>query len=56
MTIQKAFFLSSAIPYVNAEPHLGHALELVQSDAIARYQRQRGRELRFTSGDRKSVV
>ena len=50
MTIQKAFFLSSAIPYVNAEPHLGHALELVQSDAIARYQRQRGRELRFTSG------
>src|SRR6187431_469379 len=50
MTIHQAFFLSSAIPYVNAEPHLGHALELVQSDAIARYQRQHGRELRFTSG------
>jgi methionyl-tRNA synthetase len=50
MTIQKAIFLTSAIPYVNAEPHLGHALELVQSDAIARYQRGRGRDLRFTSG------
>jgi len=50
MTIQKPIFLTSAIPYVNAEPHLGHALELVQSDAIARYQRLRGRELHFTSG------
>jgi len=50
MTIQTPIFVSSAIPYVNAEPHLGHALELVQSDAIARYQRGRGRELRFTSG------
>lgn len=50
MTIQKPIFVTSAIPYVNAEPHLGHALELVQSDAIARYQRQLGRDLRFTSG------
>ena len=50
MTIQKPIFLTSAIPYVNAEPHLGHALELVQSDALARYQRARGRDLRFTSG------
>ncbi len=50
MTIQKPIFLTSAIPYVNAEPHLGHALELVQSDALARYQRASGRDLRFTSG------
>lgn len=50
MTTEQPIFLSSAIPYVNADPHLGHALELVQSDAVARYQRQRGRELRFTSG------
>ncbi len=35
-------FVTSAIPYVNAEPHLGHALELVQSDALARYRRSRG--------------
>ena len=50
MTIQKPIFVTSAIPYVNAEPHLGHALELVQSDAIARYQRGLGHDLRFTSG------
>ncbi|MEI9953300.1 MAG: methionine--tRNA ligase [Pseudomonadota bacterium] len=50
MTTHQPFFLTSAIPYVNAEPHLGHALELVQSDAIARYQRGRGADLRFTSG------
>jgi len=50
MTIQKPVFVTSAIPYVNAEPHLGHALELVQSDAIARHQRSLGRDLNFTSG------
>jgi len=50
MTLHSPFFLSSAIPYVNAEPHLGHALELVQSDALARYQRASGRDLYFTSG------
>jgi methionyl-tRNA synthetase len=50
MTIHEPIFVTSAIPYVNAEPHLGHALELVQSDAIARYQRGRGRDLHFTSG------
>ena len=26
------FYITTAIPYVNAEPHLGHALELVQAD------------------------
>jgi methionyl-tRNA synthetase len=50
MNIPQPFFLTSAIPYVNSEPHLGHALELVQSDALARYQRTCGYELRYTSG------
>ncbi|HYQ01254.1 MAG TPA: methionine--tRNA ligase, partial [Polyangiaceae bacterium] len=50
MTIFQPFLLTSAIPYVNSEPHLGHALELVQSDAIARYQRTLGVDLHFTSG------
>ncbi|HEY4102968.1 MAG TPA: methionine--tRNA ligase [Polyangiaceae bacterium] len=44
------YFLTSAIPYVNAEPHLGHALELVQSDALARYERARRGAVWFTSG------
>jgi methionyl-tRNA synthetase len=43
-------FLSTAIPYVNAAPHVGHALELLIGDALARHQRQRGRDVRFTGG------
>ena len=50
MNTPKPVFITSAIPYVNAEPHLGHALELVQSDALARHQRACGRDVRFTSG------
>lgn len=39
------FFISTAIPYVNAAPHIGHALEFVQADIIARYQQMmRGAE------------
>jgi methionyl-tRNA synthetase len=50
MNTPPPIFITSAIPYVNAEPHLGHALELVQSDALARYQRAHGRDVRFCSG------
>ena len=50
MHTSQPIFVTSAIPYVNAEPHLGHALELVQSDAIARYLRASGHEVRFASG------
>ncbi len=44
------FYLTTAIPYVNAAPHLGHALEFVQTDAIARYWKLRGREVRLVTG------
>ncbi|MCX6768910.1 MAG: methionine--tRNA ligase, partial [Candidatus Micrarchaeota archaeon] len=44
------FYLTTAIPYVNAAPHLGHALEFVQTDAIARYQKAQGKELRLVTG------
>jgi methionyl-tRNA synthetase len=42
--------VTTAIPYVNAPPHLGFALELVLADAIARHARARGVEVRFSSG------
>ena len=42
--------LTTAIPYVNGRPHIGHALELVQADVLARHRRQRGDEVRFQSG------
>jgi methionyl-tRNA synthetase len=43
-------YLTTAIPYVNAAPHLGFALELVQADATARRHRAAGRSVRFQTG------
>ena len=45
-----SLYLTTAIPYVNAAPHLGHALELVQADVLARHARLRGRPVRFLTG------
>ena len=45
-----SFYVTTAIPYVNARPHLGFALELVQADVLARYHRQRGDDTRFLTG------
>ena len=47
---KKSFYITTTIPYVNAEPHIGFALELVQSDAIARYQRLLGKDVFFGTG------
>jgi methionyl-tRNA synthetase len=44
------FYVTTAIPYVNAAPHLGHALELVQADVLARHRRSRGQGVRFLTG------
>jgi methionyl-tRNA synthetase len=44
------FYVTTAIPYVNAPPHLGHALELVQADVLARHRRSRGEPVRFLTG------
>ena len=43
-------YLSTTIPYVNARAHLGHALELVQADVLARHHRQAGDEVRAQTG------
>jgi methionyl-tRNA synthetase len=43
-------FLSTTIPYVNAAPHIGFALEAVQADVLARHRRQRGEPVRLLSG------
>ncbi len=39
-------YLSTTIPYVNARPHLGHALEFVQADVLARHHRLAGDQVR----------
>jgi len=44
------FYVTTAIAYVNGEPHLGHAMEFVIGDAIARYMRQHGTPVIFATG------
>ncbi|GBE25188.1 methionine--tRNA ligase [bacterium BMS3Bbin02] len=44
------YYVTTAIPYVNASPHLGHALEFVQADVLARSRRLAGDDVRFLSG------
>ena len=46
----KALFLTTTLPYVNAEPHIGFALEMVQADIIARYRRLMGDDVFFNTG------
>lgn len=44
------FYVAQAIPYVNGEPHLGHAMEIVIADVIARYARAQGKPTLFSTG------
>jgi methionyl-tRNA synthetase len=46
----KKYYLTTAIPYVNARPHVGHALEYVVADAIHRYYEEKGYDTRLVSG------
>src|SRR6266542_3950348 len=50
MTKQKTLYVTTSIPYVNAAPHVGHALEFAQADAVARYYRLQGHDVRLLSG------
>jgi len=43
-------FITTAIPYVNARPHVGFAYELVLADVLARHRRLRGYDVRFITG------
>src|SRR5215210_1656856 len=49
-TSMPKFYLTTAIDYSNGDPHLGHALEKVGADAIARYRRLRGDQVHFLMG------
>jgi methionyl-tRNA synthetase len=43
-------YITTTIPYVNARPHLGHALEFVQADVLARHHRELGEQVRLQAG------
>ena len=44
------YYLTTAIHYPNGKPHIGHAYETIAADVVARFQRLRGREVRFQTG------
>jgi methionyl-tRNA synthetase len=48
--MSKHFYITTTLPYVNAKPHIGFALEIIQADAVARYYRSKGHEVVFNTG------
>src|SRR5580700_7724172 len=49
-------YVTTAIPYVNASPHVGFALEMVQADSLARFYRLSGDEVRFLAGTDENSI
>ncbi len=43
-------YITTTLPYVNAEPHVGFAMEIIRADALARYYRLNGKEVFFNTG------
>ena len=46
----KPYYITTAIPYANGPPHIGHAYEAITTDAIARFMRLDGRDVFFLTG------
>lgn len=52
----KKFYITTAIPYTNDSPHMGHALEFIQVDVAARYHRLIGDNTFFTTGSDENAL
>lgn len=52
----RTIFVTTTTPYVNAAPHVGFALELVQADALARYHRLLGDTTRLQTGTDENAL
>lgn len=50
------FYTTTAIPYLNAAPHIGHAFEFVQADFITRFQKALGKETLLLSGGDENAI
>lgn len=48
--MSKAFYITTTLPYVNSEPHIGFAMEIIQADIIARAKRLQGFDVFFNTG------
>jgi len=54
--MKNKLYITTSIPYVNAQPHIGFALELVQADVLARYARLAGRLVRLQTGTDENAL
>lgn len=50
MAARQTFYITTAIPYANGAPHIGHAYERIATDSIARFHRLDGRDVLFVTG------
>ncbi|WP_419911867.1 methionine--tRNA ligase [Hoeflea sp.] len=50
MSDSNRFYITTAISYPNGKPHIGHAYELIATDALARFQRHDGKDVYFVTG------
>ena len=50
------FYITNSIPYVNAKPHIGHALEFIQSDTVARYHKLLGDDVTLLCGGDENAI
>jgi methionyl-tRNA synthetase len=50
MAIKKTFYVTTAIDYVNAEPHIGHAYQKIVADVLARWSKLQGKDTFFLTG------
>ncbi len=50
MPERATFYITTAIPYANGAPHIGHAYERIATDAFARFHRLDGRDVLFVTG------
>ncbi|MEN9621668.1 MAG: hypothetical protein RLZZ67_102 [Candidatus Parcubacteria bacterium] len=48
--MKKPFYITTTLPYVNAEPHVGFAMEIIRADVIARYKTISGFDVFFNTG------
>src|SRR6476620_11413573 len=44
------FYITTAISYPNGKPHIGHAYEAIAADAMARFRRAQGRDVKLVTG------
>ncbi len=49
-SMPKTFYITTTLPYVNSDPHVGFAMEIIRADAVARFRRLMGDEVFFNTG------